>query len=166
MSATICPQCPQCSDSPLSITASITGILTFALAVLATIRLYVTSYRESPKEIEKLHRAVAHAERDYTFQSYKIGSYRELRNDNHAHDLLRESLLTTKLRNCYRTVITLRRGSLYHNKRVSWGFRARGRFLALRSDLLKLLEEGNAALDKVRVALDRCVRLELDQGHS
>lgn len=50
--------CFSCSDSPLSITANITGILTFIYAVAVGLLFFYKSARESPRQLEALTRSL------------------------------------------------------------------------------------------------------------
>jgi hypothetical protein len=54
MSVPICPQvCPPCGDSPLSVTGNVVGILTFALAMAASIIAFTSVTRNAPKDIKE-----------------------------------------------------------------------------------------------------------------
>ena len=46
--------CFSCADSPLSVTASVVGILTFVFAVAASIRLFTSRVKHSPEELKQL----------------------------------------------------------------------------------------------------------------
>lgn len=55
--------CPACDDSPLSITGNITGILTFAWAILASSLLFLVVVRSAENEMRQLRASVEQAAR-------------------------------------------------------------------------------------------------------
>ncbi|RYP50097.1 hypothetical protein DL768_004301 [Monosporascus sp. mg162] len=72
MSSPAC--CPECSDSPLSTTGNITGILTFAYALLASCLVFLAVIRTAESEIQQLHTSVRQTSRHIeTLYSYFNG---------------------------------------------------------------------------------------------
>lgn len=65
--------CPDCGDSPLSTTGNITGILTFAYALLASALVFLTVIRSADSEIHQLRASVdntsRHIQTMYTYFS-------------------------------------------------------------------------------------------------
>ena len=160
--------CAPCGDSALSTTASITGIVTFALAILATVRFYVVAYRDSPNEIEKWAISMDDSVRELNrlrenFKAaqskYERGKDRGSANpvgEDQARPLLEG--LRSALFEAEKQLLELDK---FFSKIVSYyrqaDWRGKGRYVTLQRELRERIGEKDKAMDRVRIAVDRYV---------
>lgn len=71
--------CPDCDDSPLSITSNILGILTFAAGLFLSFAAFVTITRNASNEIQDLYTTLDQTDKHIQFLKYH---FRDLEGDS------------------------------------------------------------------------------------
>ena len=154
--------CFSCSDSSLSTTASVISILTFAIAVAASVRLYTSKVRYSRPELHELLQSTVNAhdgmeQAAEALQRLKKGSD----SDALRHDM--ERALDRARAPFTRLEKSLQRIQFIENHKFN--LRARFNFMVLQNGLL----QHSAAFDKlskdVQRTQDRLERAQIEGEH-
>lgn len=148
---TPCPGC-DCSDSPLSITGNVLGILTFAVAIYASVIYYYRGFRDSATELADLMHRVNLAAENLGDLTKKFQDDAHKIRDHSAGRRLKEAIV--RARDCILEAARVgtrlpsrkipRKMSLWYAWRTFYFERAA--YVLEREDALKVLEKMDVSL--------------------
>ncbi|KAH7127745.1 hypothetical protein B0J13DRAFT_564462 [Dactylonectria estremocensis] len=147
--------CSDCSDSPLSITGSIAGILTLATAISSFIWVYIRLFRESGHDIAQKYRMLQNRVENLEYLRSRLHKTQALDKDPFIRYRLHISL------NKARDAADMANRCLISHQPAS-GFRSRVSFILFKERLLQDLNESLSDLGELVSDISKRLPLDTD----
>jgi len=157
-----CTNYEPCSDSPLSMSASVAGLITLTIAISATLKFYVSSYRDGIQGMDQLLRSLSISLDECTDALSASEAYLNSTFAEHEHDQARKraQAIRTAAKKAADQVDSLHEltARLLSSPQQKWlGRYRRGVFVALQSEVNKRKSDNDAAMDVLRLTINKCV---------